>query len=330
MIVETHAVRRRKQRQEALAQLHGERTATRDRHRICQRLRDVREQRAHFVLRLEILLDAKFTRSPFVREDVPLRDAHPRLVRLEILAAQELHRMRRHYRQSGLARQPRRLPHVCFVLHPPGALQLDVIGIREQFRPFARQRRCQRRVALRERLPHVARERPRQAQQPARRAVPEPRLLQHGASVRLVLHPRPCEQFAQLPETGAMPADQQRPRRLPLPALVLDPDICANDGLHAPGARVSVELDHAKQIGEIGNPQCGHTVGGGSIERVINPNDAVRDRKFGMQTQVDETGGVDRGDGSGSGGIHRRILTEASEPLAGALTRGFRSTTTRA
>ena len=100
MIVERDAGGRRKVGQVALAERDREIAALRDRDRVRERLGQVAERRDHLRLRLEVLVRREAPRPPRVREHVTLGDADARLVRAEVLAAEELHRMRRHHRQS--------------------------------------------------------------------------------------------------------------------------------------------------------------------------------------------------------------------------------------
>ena len=60
-------------------------------------------------------------------------------------------------------------------------------------------------------------------------------------------------------------------------------------GLHPGGARRLVELDHAEQVGGVGQRQRRHAVGPGARDRVVDAHDAVAHRVLAVQPQVNET-----------------------------------------
>ena len=109
--------------------------ALRDRDRVRERLRQVGERRRHLGLRLEVLVGREALRPPRVGEHEALGDAHARLVRAEVLAAQELHRMRRDDRQPELAGERDGGGDERIVVGVAGALHLEVVAIRETARP---------------------------------------------------------------------------------------------------------------------------------------------------------------------------------------------------
>ena len=102
-IVQRHAVGRGKIRQVRLAQFQREVAALGDLHAVLQRLRQIGEQLRHLGLRLEILLRGELLHAALVVQHIAFGDAHARLMRLEIVDGQELHRMRRHHRQASSA-----------------------------------------------------------------------------------------------------------------------------------------------------------------------------------------------------------------------------------
>jgi hypothetical protein len=87
---------------------------------------------------LEVLLGRKQLRPALIGEHVALRDAHARLVRLEVVALEELHRVRA---TTGSARRAASATERATSASPwrDRALQLDVIAPREQLGPAARQ-----------------------------------------------------------------------------------------------------------------------------------------------------------------------------------------------
>jgi hypothetical protein len=105
----------------------------------CQRLGQVGEQLGHLGAGLEVLLRAEALRPALVAQHIALRDADARLVRLVVVAAQELHRMRRHQRQAEARREVGAGGHQHLVcrgtIAPAGTLDFDVIGAGEQACP---------------------------------------------------------------------------------------------------------------------------------------------------------------------------------------------------
>ncbi len=131
--------RGREIRQARLVQCQRQIAAARDLHAVLQRLREIGEQLRHLGLGLEILLCGEGPCAALVVEHIAFGDAHPRLVRLEIVRAEELHRMGGNHRQAQFRGQPGRPIQVMLFVGESGALQLDVVTVVEQCRPFPRE-----------------------------------------------------------------------------------------------------------------------------------------------------------------------------------------------
>ena len=158
-IIERHARRRWKSRQVILAQGDRQIAAPGDLHGIFQRLGQIGEQLAHFRLRLEILLLGIGARAALVAEHIAFGDAHARLVREEIVAVEELDRMRGHQRQIERGRQLRRRRNQCFLLRLSAwmhALDFKIEGVGKAFRPIPGAYRRLLAIPLRERLTDIA------------------------------------------------------------------------------------------------------------------------------------------------------------------------------
>ncbi len=113
--VERHAGRRGEVGQRRLAEGNREAAALRDRDGVGKSVREIGERRRHLGLRLEILVRREAARPARIGEHVAFGDAHAGLVRAEVVAPQELHRMRgddaaARARRRG-ARSPRRARH---------------------------------------------------------------------------------------------------------------------------------------------------------------------------------------------------------------------------
>src|SRR5215470_724880 len=74
-------------------------------------------------------------------------------------------------------------------------------------------------------------------------------------------------------------------------AVVREPHVTADDRLQALLSRGCVELDHAKYVGQVGERERRHAVGGRSGHRVVDANHAVDDRVLAVQSQVNEEDG---------------------------------------
>ena len=292
-LVDRHAVGRREIGQLRLAQFQRQVAALGDFHRVLQGCRQVGEQFRHLGLGLEALLLVETPGAPRIGQNLAGRNAGTRFVRGEFLAVQELHRMRRHHRQSQLRRQRDRLPQFRFRL--TGALHLDVEMPGEKRRPAPRATFGGGQIAVAERHADVAELRARQCDQAARRALPlqvfQPFGADFGAPAMLVGQPCLGQQFAQLQVAGTIFHQQQQARRLVTVFVVADPGIAADDRLDALAARRLVELDHAEQVGQVGDGQRRLAVGGGGAHRIVDAHQSIDDRIFGMQAQVNELRG---------------------------------------
>jgi hypothetical protein len=102
---ERHARWRREIRQVALAERDLQIAALGDFDRVLERFGKVGKQLDHFSGRLEVLLLGVQARTAGIAEHVALGNAHPRFVRLEVVAFEKLDRMRGHQRQLEFGRQ---------------------------------------------------------------------------------------------------------------------------------------------------------------------------------------------------------------------------------
>ena len=97
-----------------------------------------------------------------------------------------------------------------------------------------------------------------------------------------------AEQFAQTQIAGAILCQQQQAAGVFALRIVGsisaacamfagDPHIATDDRLDAGATRRRIKLDHAKQIAEIGQRQCGHALGHGARNNGIKADNAVSD-----------------------------------------------------
>ena len=70
--------------------------------------------------------------------------------------------------------------------------------------------------------------------------------------------------------------------------VVGQPHVATDDRLHAPATRSLIEADRPEHVGTVGQRDRALSIGSGPADGIIDANDAVDDRKLGVQTQVDE------------------------------------------
>jgi hypothetical protein len=98
------------------------------------------------------------------------------------------------------------------------------------------------------------------------------------------------EQFAQAQVAGAILHQQQQARRgrsLLTPSSSPIQTSQPMTGL-TPAARRGIELDHAEQVGQVGDRQCRLAVGRRLRDRLIDARQAIGDRIFAVEPEVDE------------------------------------------
>jgi hypothetical protein len=216
-------------------------------------------------------------------------------VGLEVFGAGELDRVGRHHRQLELGGDRHGLADVGLGARMAGALELDVEAARKTPRPVGRELFGEAGVAGGQRMAHVAVTGAGEAQQVGGGLGGQPVAADLGPAAVLVLHVGAGQQFAQLAVALAVLADQQHPVGLVPVGLGGDPAVGADDGLDALATGALVELDHPEQVGQIGDAEGRHAVGGSAGDGGIHLHDPVGDRIFGVNAQMDETGAWDSG-----------------------------------
>ncbi len=251
----------------------------------------------HFRLREEILVGRELARPPRIGEHLAVGDAHARLVRAKVLAAQELHRVRRHDRQRELRGEANRRGDERVVIGVPGALHLEIAAAGKGSRPPLSRLARACRISLKERRPDFAAARARERDEALGPFV-EPLVPHFRPAAILIRAVRARQPFGELQISGARLREQQRAKGLVALGVVRQPDVAAEDRLDPVRARRLVELDEAERVREIGDRERRHRVGRRGRDRVGDAQRPVGDRKFAVQTQMDESGsghGLDRG-----------------------------------
>jgi hypothetical protein len=99
------------------------------------------------------------------------------------------------------------------------------------------------------------------------------------------------KQFAQAQVAAAILHQQQQARRAFLlvgSIVVADPDVAADNGLDSLATRRGVELDHAEQIGQIGDRQRRLAIRHRLRDGLVDARQAIRDRIFAVKAEMNE------------------------------------------
>ncbi len=283
--------------------------ALRDLDRVAHGARQVGEQRLHLRLRLEVLLAAEAADAARVRQHLAFGDADPGLVRLVVVRGQELDRMRRDDRQPQRIRELHGRGDMRLVVRQAGALQLQIEALRKDRVDAPRDRLGPRQVAAQQRLPDRAVLGPGQHDQPLVQ-LDQPRPLQPGLAALRVVQPAARQQLAEVVVALAVLRQHDDPARRALADVGLEPEVGADDRLHAGAPRGTVELDRTEQVRQVGDRERPLPIGRGRRDRIVDPQGAVDDRILGVRAQVNEG--------------HRRILGRGERPKTAAL--GHKST----
>jgi hypothetical protein len=135
MVVKRHALWRRELRQIVLAERDLDIAAAGNLDRVFHRLRQIGKQRHHVSRGFEILFLGEGFWSARIAEHITLGNAHTRFVRLEVIAIEELDRVRRNQWQPELRSQLGRRRHQHVLPGMAGTLHFQIVGTGKQRRP---------------------------------------------------------------------------------------------------------------------------------------------------------------------------------------------------
>ena len=168
------------------------------------------------------------------------------------------------------------------------ALQLDVEAPRQQALPIIDRFGAARAAPGRERLADLAMLAAREAYEPFERRRLEPILEQHAATADRPLHRALREQRAQALESRLVLAQQGQARRLTIFVRVGDPDVGADDRLHAARQRRLVELHERRDVALIRDRARRHVPLGDGVDERVDAQQAIDERIFRVDAQVNE------------------------------------------
>ena len=193
---------------------------------------------------------------------------------------------------------------VRFFARPTGALDLEVVPVAEEFLP-AREDCIRFGGAAREQgAADIPLRSAGQGNQPAGRVGVQPFAREHGPAAVLALEVAARHQSSEVPESAGVLRKQRQKHGLGTLAAVGDPEIRADDRLHAPLLRFTVELDHREQVAVVRQGHGRHACGRDRTHESGYADDPVHERILGVQPQVYERGAAR----AGLGRWHAAIL----------------------
>ena len=286
-------------RQAHLSQVELQAAAARDLHRVRQCLGHIGKQRGHLRRTAQVLLAGVAAHPRRIGEQRAVVDADPRLVRFELLGAQEAHVVGRHDRHCAPRGEPQRAGDVGFLEGPAEALQLEVEALGEQLLP-ARQRRVRLRlVAVDQGAADLAFERARQRDQSVDARPGEP-LAPHARNAAfLPFEPGAADEPRQVAVAVVVLAQQRQACRLAPLAVLTHQQIDPHDRLDAALERLAIELHHREQVVVVGHRDGRHAGSSHGSDQLGHAHYAVNEGELGVHPQVDA--------GRGERGRHRQV-----------------------
>ncbi len=264
-------------RQEHFADVDFERAAPRNLDRVRHGLGQIGEQSLHLGRRLQVLLFAVRSLPCGIVERDALRDADARLVRLEVAATQETDLVRRNHGHALRGRELHGTREILVLAGPPEPLQLDVEAPRQQLVPALEHLGGARAAPTPERLAELA----------VLRA--EPLFQQHVTAGHETQHGALRQQRREPFEARAVLAQQRAACRVAILARLGKPHVGADDRLHAALERELVELHERRDVGLVGDRARRHALFGRGVDERVDADDAIDERVFRVDPQVDET-----------------------------------------
>ena len=291
VVVQTHAVRRREERQLRFRKHPVKIAALRDDDGIGQRARNVLEELAHLLLALQVLLARIALVATGVGDREAARNTAAHFVRLEVLRLEELNGMSRHNRnvKSGGHRHEEGI--LIFVLRSVGTLEFDVETVRKELLPAsdnaARLTLAARVNELRQASLGAACQRDEAVRGTGHI---KPFVTDLTAIRILSLQKRLGEQNAQGVVPRVVHAVERHPVGIVGELVVLDLDVAAEDGLETGGERMRVKAQAAEDVHQVRNAERHPAHFKSLVNGGVDAHEPVRDGILGVKTKMNETG----------------------------------------
>ena len=284
IIIQRQAVWRREQGQEVFAQCDVQITAFGNFHRVFQGFGQVGETLQHRFRWNEKLARREIARTFLVRQHPAARDAHPRLVRVEIVAAHKLRRMRRHHRQTQFLRQLHAARNASLPFGTLGqTLQLQIKRIGKPRRILQRRRTRRVFIAVQQIHAHFAVMRAAQTNQAAVVTVFQPFGIEFRMMDIAVFADISRRQKLAQAQIARIVADNQHgAERLVGRIRIAYPHVRRADGLNPCAAAGFIEFHQTEFVHQIADAQSRQTVFLRFGDQFFNPHHTVGNRKLGM------------------------------------------------
>src|SRR3569623_706398 len=210
----------------------------------------------------------------------------PRLVGVEVFGLEKMNVVGgRHCHALGTG-EAHRLVQILLDVRPAGTQQYKVTTVTAQLAPVGERRLGGGASARQQRLAHVA-GLTGQRDQPGARAV-QPVLAHRRHTAFLAFDVAPRDEAGEIEIALAILAQQQQSGRLMMIGLVVHPQVDADQGFDARRQRRLVELHHGEQIALVGHRHRRHARGGAGRHQRFHAHDAVDQRIFGVDSQMNE------------------------------------------
>ena len=258
-------------------------------HGVLQRLGQIREQLGHLPGAAQVLLLGISSRTPGVRQHVSLLNAHPRLVRIELLAIQKPDVIGGRHGNAAGRGELERSRQVAFVVFTSCARDLHVETLGEHAPPPFQTLGGLVLAACQERNPDVSPAAARQGDH----------------AVRVLCDPVPLDTDLTAPPAAPVShRGQSREGLVPRNVLCQEHKSCAgflgrtlahlhfhaHDGLHAGVQGGTVEFHHPEKVAEVGHGYRRHAQRSSSPHQRFQPNQSIGEGELAVQVQVNERG----------------------------------------
>ena len=296
-------------------------------HRVFQGFGQISETFQHRFRRNEKLARRKITRTFLVRQHPAARNAHPRFVRIEIVAAHKLRRMRRHHRQTQFLCQLHTARNASLPFGTLGqALQLQIKRIGKPRRILQRRRTRRVFIAVQEIHAHFAVMRAAQTNQAAVVAVFQPFGIEFRMmDIAVFADISRRQKLAQAQIARIVADNQHSAERFVGRIRIAYPHVRRSDRLNPRAAAGFIEFHQTEFVHQIADAQSRQTVFLRFGNQFFNPHHTVGNREFGMQAQGD-VGRL----GHGKIGVNnkRRIVAGLEKGRLKRSEAGFQTTST--
>ena len=284
--VERVLARHRKRRQEILAEAELEIAAHGKLDRVLDELREIAPERGHRLGCLEVLLDRILARPFRIGEHASGVDAYARLVRLEIVAREEAHVVRRDDREiERLGQRERAIEEDVFV-RPVRARRFEIETIRKL---RAQTLGAHTRVILAAADHEAADLAVASGERDQARAG---RIEPVAADDRAVAVPAfgvgARQEPRQVEISLAVLAEQHQPMRLGALVAIGNPEIAAGDRLDAGRLGRLVELDEREEVALVGQRDGGHAGRDARVHEIADADRRVDQRILAVDVKMDE------------------------------------------